>query len=118
MTLPTKPPLDPFPYDRHPSSKPFGPAIEPGTYVFVQDADGTVFVVPELEGHLHPRVLGSGAPAAAAGGLTIEAGGVIVELDNYSGTFQFGPEFLPQVQEALERQGAVVRPDAFRPFNH
>src|SRR5437764_1340730 len=56
--LPTKPPLDPFPYPRHPESRPFSPDTEPGSYVFVQSADGVVHVVPEPEGHLHPRVLG------------------------------------------------------------
>jgi hypothetical protein len=85
--LPTRPPLDPFPYDRHPASRPFGPDLSPGQYVFVQDGAGVVFVVPETEGHLHPKVLGGGSEAAGAGGLKTEAGGVIVEIDNFSGTF-------------------------------
>lgn len=116
--LPTKPPLDPFPYPRHPESRPLSPDTEPGTYMFVQSADGVVHVVPEIEGHLHPRVPGGGLPAAAAGGLKLGPGAVIVEVDNYSGTFQFGPDILPQVREALTRQGGRVSPDADRPFTY
>src|SRR5262245_21066766 len=62
--LPTRPPLDPFPYPRHPDSRPFGPDLTPGSYVFVQDAAGIVQVVPETEGHLHPKVLGGGGRRA------------------------------------------------------
>lgn len=106
--LSTRPPLDPFPYQRHPTSRPFGPDLDAGQYVFAQSADGTAWAVPETEGHLHPRILGGGEPAAAAGGLLIDAGGVIVEIDNFSGTFRFGPEVFPQVLAALARQGADV----------
>jgi hypothetical protein len=116
--LPTRPPLDPFPYGRHPESRPFSPDLEPGQYVFVQDAAGIVFVLMETEGHLHPKVLGGGAPAAAAGGLKLASQGVIVEIDNFSGTFQFGPEILPQVREALTRQGGTVADGAERPFSY
>lgn len=76
--------------------------------MFVQAADGIVWVVSETEGHLHPKVLGGSEPAAAAGGLLIEPGGVIVEIDNFSGTFRFGPEVFPQVLIALANQGASV----------
>ena len=114
--LPTRPPLDRFPYQRHPASRPFGPDLALGLYVFVQDAAGIVHVIPEMEGHLHPQVLGGAEPAEAAGGLKVEAGGVIVEVDNFSGTFQFGPEIFPQVIEALARQGATVLPGCERPF--
>jgi hypothetical protein len=82
----------------------------------VQDASGIVYVVPETEGHLHPRILGGATAVAAAGGLKIGPDGVIVEIDNYSGTFQFGPEVFPQVREALTRQGGIVAPDADRPL--
>src|SRR5579864_4046435 len=110
--LPTRPPLDAFPYQRHANSRPFATDMGPGVYIYVQDENGIVHVLAETEGHLHPKVLGGGTPAAAAGGMKLEAGGVIVELDNYSGTFQFGPEILPQVREALERQGGKVAPAA------
>src|SRR6266542_3839567 len=96
--LPTRPPLDRFQYPRHPDSRPFGPDLAPGQYVFVQGEDGGVWVLPETEGHLHPKVLGGATPAAAAGGLVIGPGGCILELDNFSGTFQFGPEVFPQVR--------------------
>jgi hypothetical protein len=116
MTLPIRPPLDPFPYPRHPDSQPFGPGLPPGSYVFVQDAAGIVHVVPETAGHLHPKVLGSGESAAAAGGLRIGSTGVVEEIDNFSGTFQFGLEIFPQVRDALVRQSATVADDAERPF--
>ena len=116
--LPTRPPLDTFSYARHPESRPFSPDLAPGQYVFVQDTAGVVHVLPETEGHLHPKVLGGGSQAAAAGGLKLAAEGVIVEIDNFSGTFQFGPEVLPQVREALTRQGGVVTEGAERPFSN
>lgn len=106
--FPTRPPLDLFPYPRHPSSRPFGQDLAAGQYVFVQAADGTVWVVPETEGHLHPKVLGGATPAAAAGGLLVDPGGVIVEIDNFSGTFRFGPEVFPQVLAALGSNGGNV----------
>jgi hypothetical protein len=118
MTLPTRPPLDAFPYPRHPDSRPFGPGLPPGGYVFVQDGPGIVHVVPEAAGHLHPKVLGGGKPAAAAGGLRIGPTGVVEEIDNFSGTFQFGPDIFPQIRDALIRQGGTVADDAERPFTY
>ena len=114
--LPTRPPLDLFPYPRHPESRPFGPDLGPGLYVFVQDETGDVHVVLETEGHLHPRILGGAQPVAAAGGLKLSPGGVILEVDNFSGTFQFGPEIFPLVLEALARQGGQIMPGCEKPF--
>src|SRR5256885_1091946 len=116
--LPTRPPQDRVPYARHPDSRPYSADLPPGVYVFVQDEAGVVFVLPETDGHLHPKILGGGRPAAAAGGLKVGADGVIVEIDNYSGTFQFGPEVFPQVREALIRQGGTVAENAERSFQH
>lgn len=116
--LSTRPPLDRFPYPRHPDSRPYSPGLPPGLYVFVQAADGVVWVLPETEGHLHPKVLGGATPAAAAGGLRVDAAGVIVELDNYSGTFQLGPDTFSEVRAALMRQGGTVAPDAEHPFDY
>lgn len=116
--LPTRPPLDRFSYPRHPDSRPYGPDLPAGQYVFVQSADAVVWVLPEMEGHLHPKVLGGATPAAAAGGLRVGDGGVIVELDNYSGTFQFGPDIFPEVRAALGRQGGTVAPDAENTFEY
>jgi hypothetical protein len=44
------------------------------------------------------------------------ADGAVIEVNNVSGTFQFGPETIPQVIEALTRQGGKVAADAARPF--
>jgi hypothetical protein len=114
--LPTKPPLDPFPYPQQPDSRPFAPQLEPGSYVYAQDADGVVWVAPDGP-HMHPQILGGAKPVAGAGELTVEAGGVVTEVNNISGTFQCGPETLPQVIDALRNQGATVRPDAAKPFH-
>lgn len=116
--LATKPPLDRFPYPREAASRPYGPDLPPGPYVFVQAADGMVWVLPETRGHLHPRVLGGAIPAAAAGGLVAGPGGGILEVDNYSGTFQFGPEILPRVRAALALQGGDVSATREVPFEH
>jgi hypothetical protein len=75
-------------------------------------------VVLETAGHLHPKVLGGAKPAAAAGGLRVGPSGVVEEMDNFSGTFQFGPEIFPQVHDALVRQGGTVADDAERPFTY
>ena len=116
--LPARPPLDLFPYPRHPDSRPYGPDLGPGLYVFVQDAAGIVHVLLETEGHLHPKVLGSAEPAAAAGGLKLGPEGVMLEVDNFSGTFQFGPEIFPQVLDAILRQGGQIAPGCERPFTY
>lgn len=113
--LPTKPPLDPFPYPQHPDSRPFTPQVEPGAYVYAQDADGVVWVAPDGP-HMPPQILGGATPVAGAGELTVEASGVVTEVNNISGTFQCGPETLPHGIEALRNQGATVRPDAAQPF--
>jgi hypothetical protein len=102
-------------YPQSPLSKPANPLIEPGEYVFVQDADGIVHVVPNSP-HMHPRVLGGGQPAAAAGEIVVDANGVVTELNNISGTFQHSPGVLNAVKEALERAGIPVDPNAIRPF--
>lgn len=103
--FPTRPPLDRFPYPRHPDSRPFDPDVAAGRFVFVQASDGLVWVLPETEGHLHAKVLGGAESVAAAGGLLVGEGGGIVEIDNFSGTFRFGAEVFPQVLAALTVQG-------------
>jgi hypothetical protein len=47
-------------------------------------------------------------PDETVGGLLVDAGGVIVEIDNFSGTFRFGAEVFPQVLAELAAQGADV----------
>src|SRR5438105_1157264 len=85
-----KAPLDRTPYPRDPRSAPLGPGLADGLYVYVRDAQGVVFVLPDGP-HMHPKVLGGALPAEYAGDLTIEAGRV-VDLTNLSGTFQFDDE--------------------------
>jgi hypothetical protein len=103
-------------HPRNPASAPISQATPPGKYVFVQDANGVVYVVPDGP-HLHPTVLGGGQPAAAAGEVVIGPNGVVTEINNISFTFQHGGEVLPGVQSALEGAGLSVAPDAIKPFN-
>jgi hypothetical protein len=62
--------------------------LQSGTYVYVQDADGVVWIVEDGV-HRHPKVLGGAQPATAAGELIMQ-NGVVIEVNNVSGTFQFG----------------------------
>ena len=100
---------------RSPLSTRLSPSLEPGTYVYAQDASGVVRVVPQAAG-AHPTVLGAGQPAAAAGEITIGSNGVVTEINNISGTFQHGANVLPAVQRAAENQGLKVAPGALKPF--
>ncbi|SRR5579884_493432 len=110
-----KAPLDTTPYPRDPRSTPIGPGIPDGGYVYVQDANGIVHVLPDGP-HLHPKVLGGARPASYAGDLTIQ-GGKVWDLTNLSGTFQFDDEDgLRAVARQLRQQGLVVEPGAVRFF--
>jgi hypothetical protein len=89
--------------------------MDDGVYVYVQDVDGVIYVLPD-EGHLHPKVLGNGAPALYAGDLRID-GGRIRDVTNLSGTFQFDePQGLLAVALELEALGFVVESAAVRFF--
>jgi hypothetical protein len=108
-------PLDPTPYARDLRSHPIDATVADGGYVYVQDGNGTVHVLPDGP-HLHPKILGGGLPAAYAGDLTIR-GGRVADLTNLSGTFQFDDEDgLREVAAELRRQGLVVEPGALRFF--
>ena len=108
-------PIDKTPYPRHARSIPAGAGIPDGGYVYVQDLLGTVFVLPDGP-HLHPRVLGGGQAALYAGDLTI-SGGVVIDLTNLSGTFQFDDEEgLRAVAAQLKQQGLQVVAGAVRFF--
>ena len=110
-----KAPLDTTPYPRDPRSTPIGAGIADGGYVYVQDANGIVYVLPDGP-HLHPKVLGGVQPAAYAGDLTIQ-GGKIWDLTNLSGTFQFDDEDgLRAVAQQIRLQGIEVEPGAVRFF--
>jgi hypothetical protein len=114
-TLPTKPPGDTYPYSKAPTSRPLSPSVEPGTYVYAQDANGVVHVMPDAP-HMHPRILGGGQPAAAAGEIVIGPDRVVTEINNISGTFQHDAGVLPVVQSFVEAQGLRVAPGAIKPF--
>src|SRR5438132_1706992 len=108
-------PLDPTPYPRDPKSVPISASLADGGYVYVQDAQGIIHVLPDGP-HLHPKVLGGGQPALCAGDLTIQAG-KITDVTNLSGTFQCdGEDELREVAEQLRRQGLEVESGAVRFF--
>jgi len=102
-------------YPKNPLSTPISKGTKPGTYVYVQDENGIVHIVPNGN-HLHPTVLGGGRSAAAAGEITIGLNGVVTEINNISFTFQHGAETLPGVRSALEKSGLQCTPDSIKPF--
>lgn len=110
-----KSPLDKTPFPQDPRSRPAGPGLAEGGYVYVQDANGVVYVLPDGP-HLHPKVLGGGQPAMYAGDLTIQ-GGKVDDLTNLSGTFQFDDaDGLRGVARQLRQEGLEVEPGAVRLF--
>ena len=80
-------------YKKHPDCVLFSAKLDAGQYVFVQDIDGRVWVVPD-GCHIHPRVLGRARPVVATGELTLEDQGVVQDINNLSGTFQCHPDCL------------------------
>jgi hypothetical protein len=110
-----KAPLDKTPYPRDPRSAPISASVPDGGYVYVQDASGTIVVLPDGP-HLHPKVLGGGQPALYAGDLTV-TNGKVADVTNLSGTFQFGDEVgLRAVAQQLRQQGLEVEAGAVRFF--
>lgn len=110
-------PRDRFGYERDSRSCPLQVGSASGVYVYVQDLDGVIHVVPDTEGHLHPKVLGGGQPARYAGDLTIEEN-TVMDVTNLSGTFQFrGKGGLLAVAEQLRALGFQISPRAIRWFN-
>ena len=108
-------PLDKTPYPQDPRSTPINRNLPDGLYVFVQDLQGVVHVVPDGP-HMHAKVLGGGQPALYAGDLTIEDGKV-TDLTNLSGTFQFDDQAgLRAVAEQIRLQGLEVEVGAVRFF--
>jgi hypothetical protein len=108
-------PLDSFPYPPDPRRRLAAGGLPDGVYVYVQDESGDVWVLPDGP-HLHPKVLGDGRAAQYAGDLTIEKG-VVVDVTNLSGTFQFADEYgLLHVAERLKASGLVVPAGAVRFF--
>lgn len=110
-----KDPMDRTPYPRDPRSRPVDASLPDGGYAYVRDANGTVHVVPDGP-HVHPRVLGGGRPARYAGDLTVR-GGMVVDLTNLSGTFQFDDEDgLREVAAEIRSRGLAVVAGAVRFF--
>jgi hypothetical protein len=110
-----KSPLDSFPYARDSRSQPIAHGIADGNYLYVQDLEGIVHILPD-GGHLHPKILGGGAPALYAGDLQIKDG-EIVDVTNLSGTFQFDePEGLLVVARQLAALGFKMKEGAVRFF--
>ena len=106
-------PLDEELYDRDPRSSPIDIGIADGSYVYVRDEHGTIFVLPDGQ-HLHPKVLGGSQLAMYAGDLTVKFG-KIKDLTNLSGTFQFSDaEGLLDVAIVLEEIGFQIMPGAVR----
>jgi hypothetical protein len=110
-----KSPLDSFAYERDLRSKAITTTIDDGLYVYVQDIDGTIYVLPDGS-HMHPKVLGNASPAIYAGDLRIDKGR-IADVTNLSGTFQFDePQGLLAVAIELEVLGFAVEDGAVRFF--
>jgi hypothetical protein len=108
-------PLDETPYPRDGRSRPAAADATDGCYVYVQDLQGVVYIVPDGP-HMHPKVLGQVRPALYAGDLTIEDGEV-TDVTNLSGTFQCDePEGLLRVAGQLRRQGLTIQQGAVRFF--
>jgi len=108
-------PLDPTPYPRDPKSVPISASLADGGYVYVQDSQGIVHVLPDGP-HLHPKVLGGGEPAMYAGDFTL-VDGKVADLTNLSGTFQCDDEQgLRNVAEEFRKIGLEVEAGAVRFF--
>jgi hypothetical protein len=101
---------DPDPHHRrHRESRRFAPDLPAGDYVFVQDVFGVVNVLRQDQqpGHAHHLVLGRARSAVSAGELILGDGGVILEINNLSGTFQCAPDSLFAAIGGLVRQAAT-----------
>ena len=111
----SKRPQDRTLYPRHPDSRPIRLGLDDGAYVFVQDEAGTIYILADGP-HRHPLVLGGARAALYAGDLTI-VDGLIHDITNLSGTFQFDePQGLLDVVQRLERMGFDVPSGAVRFF--
>lgn len=99
-----KPPLDSFPYDQDPDSRPIGPDTVDGLFVYAQDENGIIWVLPDGP-HRHPKVLGQARSASYAGDLSMVRG-KIRDVTNLSGTIQFDDEQgLHAVGNSYENRG-------------
>jgi hypothetical protein len=105
---------DPDPHHRrHRESRRFSADLPAGDYVFVQNIFGVVNVLRQDQqpGHAHHVVLGRARAAVSAGELMLGDGGVILEINNISGTFQCAADCLLAAIGGLVRQGAIFNSD-------
>ncbi|HYG73931.1 MAG TPA: hypothetical protein VEK08_02905 [Planctomycetota bacterium] len=109
-----KPPLDMRPFTQMAEARMLTNKTPSGTYNYVRDEFGNVYVGPAAE-HTHPRILGGGRSATGSGTLTIKDG-VITSIDHMSGTFRHGPEALDSVIESMNNLGIKVLDDAAKYF--
>lgn len=110
-----KAPADATPYPQDPRSQLAGRGLPDGTYVYVQNEQGLIYVLPDGP-HLHPRVLGGGRLAMYAGDLTIQSSR-LTDVTNLSGTFEFDDlQGLLDVVLQFQVQGLQVEPGAARFF--
>jgi hypothetical protein len=112
MPLTAYVPLDLERYRRHNESAPFSPSLAVGTYVYVQDCAGTVWVLSDGP-HRHPRVLGGARPVVAAGELVLAENGEVLSINNLSGTFRCAPDSLFVAVGGLVKQGAIISAGAW-----
>lgn len=106
---------DPSPrHRRHQQARRFSPDLAAGDYVFAQDAFGVVYVLRQDQqpGHAHHVILGRARPAVSAGELVLGDGGMVLEINNISGTFQCTPDSLLAAIGGLVRQGALFNNDS------
>jgi hypothetical protein len=108
-------PQDRRKYSRHADSCVALPGLADGEYVYVQDLEEQIWVVPDGP-HRHPKVLGQALPALYAGTLRV-LDNAIVELTNLSGTFRCDDdEGMVDVAEWLMQHGWRIAENAIRFF--
>ena len=108
-------PQDRRKYPRHPDSSLATTGLVDGEFVYVQDLNEEIWVLPDGP-HRHPKVLGQALPVLYAGTLKV-AGDTIVELTNLSRTFRCDDdEGLIEVAEWLLNRGWKLAGNAIRFF--
>lgn len=108
-------PLDRRRYSKEPRSTIADGGLPDGEYVFVQDVEQQVWVLPDGP-HTHPRVLGNREPALYAETLC-KVDRCVTELTNLSGTFRCDDEEgLLAVADWLEDNGLELEPGSVRFF--
>jgi len=113
--MPTYSSHDPFPYPADPNRRLVNKTLPDGLYAYAQALSGEIWVVQDRP-HVHPKILGGGAPARYAGDLSIQ-GGEVIDVTNLSGTFQCDdPAGLLAIADQLRHQGLGVRSGAVRFF--